>query len=74
MGILDFSHLSTEQRLDLIGELCESLEATRISVSPAQRAEIRRRVSTLNTDIAAGREARDVLADLRHTVDQCGSG
>jgi hypothetical protein len=34
-------------------------------VTAAQEAEIERRLSTLDKDIASGRDAADVLADLR---------
>jgi len=65
MTTLDFSHLSPEERIDLIGELWDSLERDAAPVTTTQKAEIRRRLLTLEEDIARGREAGEVLADLR---------
>jgi putative addiction module component (TIGR02574 family) len=63
MSKIDFSHLSQQERLDLIGELWDSLDP--LPPTPAQETEITRRLETLDTDIAAGRDATDVLAALR---------
>lgn len=40
---IDIAHLSPQERLDLIGELCESLEAEDFPISDAWRAELDRR-------------------------------
>jgi len=65
MPTIDFSHLSPEERLDLISEIWESLEADRVPLSPAQEAEIDRRLATLDEDIKQGRNADVVVTDLR---------
>ena len=58
---IDFSHLSHEERLDLIGELWDSLDPDAAFVTPAQEIEIGRRLNALDEDIAAGRnESEDV--------------
>jgi putative addiction module component (TIGR02574 family) len=63
MSKIDFSHLSQQERLDLIGELWDSLDP--VPPTPAQEAEIGRRLATLDQDIEKGRDAAEVLADLR---------
>jgi putative addiction module component (TIGR02574 family) len=65
MSRIDFSHLSTDERLDLIEALWESLNPADPPLTQAQRAELNRRLETLDEDIAAGRDADEVLADLR---------
>jgi putative addiction module component (TIGR02574 family) len=65
MAVVEFSHLSPEQRLDLIGQLWDSLTPGEAPVTHAQKAEINRRLATLDRDIEQGRDADDVLADLR---------
>jgi len=65
MPVIDFSHLSPEERLDLISEIWESLEAVDLPLTPAQEAEIDRRLATLDEDIKHGRDADVVVTDLR---------
>jgi len=65
MTTIDFSHLSPEERLDLISEIWQSLEAEHIPLTPAQEAEIDRRLATLDEDIKQGRDADVVVTDLR---------
>jgi putative addiction module component (TIGR02574 family) len=65
MSTIDFSHLSQQERLELIGELWDSLDPNAVPVTAAQKAEIDRRLATLDVDIANGRDAADVLAELR---------
>lgn len=65
MPTIDFHHLSGEQRLDRIGELCDSLDTGRTPVTPAQRVELDRRLETLDEDMTRARSAQSVLADLR---------
>jgi putative addiction module component (TIGR02574 family) len=66
MPIIDFSHLSPQERLDLIGELWDSIETEHLVLTPAQEAELDRRLTTLDEDIEHGRSADAVLADLQH--------
>ena len=65
MTTLDFSCLSQEERINLIGELCDSLDRDDLPVTAAQKAELEHRLKSLDEDIAQGREAAEVLADLR---------
>lgn len=51
MSTIDFRHLSRQQRLDLIGELCESLDSDDVPVTAAQAAELARRVATADADL-----------------------
>lgn len=64
MSIFDFSHLSTEQKLELIGDLWRSLETQDIPVSPAQMAELDRRLARLDEDIADSQDADAVFDEL----------
>ena len=66
MPSLDYSHLSTRERIDLIGEIWDSIDAETVPLSAIQEAELDRRLATLDDDIAQGKEAAEVLADLRH--------
>ena len=65
MPSVDFHHLSAQERLELIGEIWSTLEPEAVPVSDAQKLEIERRLKTLDEDIANGRDAAEVLADLR---------
>ncbi|MDG5497721.1 addiction module protein [Niveispirillum sp. BGYR6] len=51
MTVIDFSHLSPEQRLQLIGELCDSLEPENVPLSPAWKVELAQR----SRDLRAGK-------------------
>jgi putative addiction module component (TIGR02574 family) len=64
MSSFDFSHLSPQQRLDLIGELWETLDASSIVQTQAQKDELDSRLETLDEDIKHGRDADDIIADL----------
>ena len=64
MPTIDFSHLSPKQRLDLIGELWDSLDHDAVSLSEAQAAEIERRLATLDEDIKYGIDADALEAEL----------
>jgi putative addiction module component (TIGR02574 family) len=48
MSTLDIARLTVSERLDLIGELWDSLAAKEVSLSPAQEAELVRRVATFD--------------------------
>lgn len=64
MANVDFSHLTTQERLDLIGEIWDSIEVERVPVTPAQAAELDRRYATLDDDVKKGRDAFAVYDDL----------
>ncbi len=68
MPTIDFHHLSPKQRLALIGELWESLDVDAIEPTPAQKAELDRRLATLDEDIEAGRTADQVIAHLERRL------
>lgn len=64
MTILDFSHLTTEERLTLIDQLWDSLEPEAKPLTAAQTTEIDRRLKTLDEDIKHGIDAEDLEAEL----------
>ncbi len=50
MPTLDISRLSPKERLDLIGELWDSLTAEEVQLTPAQERELDRRIATFDDD------------------------
>jgi putative addiction module component (TIGR02574 family) len=48
MSTLDIAHLTVAERLDLIGELWDSLTAGDVALTPAQQGELRRRVEAFD--------------------------
>ncbi|MET4260312.1 putative addiction module component (TIGR02574 family) [Bradyrhizobium sp. S3.12.5] len=50
MATLDISRLTPKERLDLIGELWDSLSAADVTLTPAQVAELDRRLATFDAD------------------------
>ncbi|OAN42996.1 hypothetical protein A6A04_09860 [Paramagnetospirillum marisnigri] len=64
MPTLAFEHLSAEQRLALIGELWESLESPAVPVTPAQQAELDRRLESVEQDLAQAVPWEAFRADL----------
>ena len=65
MTTIDFSHLSPEERLDLISEIWQILEDEHVPLTPAQAAEIDRRLETAEEDLKTARSADVVLEELR---------
>jgi putative addiction module component (TIGR02574 family) len=65
MARVEFRHLTPQERLDLIGEIWESLEADIPPLTPAQEAELDHRLATLDEDAKTARDAADVLRDFR---------
>lgn len=65
----DFTHLSAPERLALIGELWDSLTDADVPTSPAQMAEIERRLASFEEDRAEASNWADFKADLasRHS-------
>jgi putative addiction module component (TIGR02574 family) len=61
---IDFSSLTVEQRLDLIGQIWDSLEALP-PLTPEQEAELDRRSREVDADPDAGADAAEVIARLR---------
>jgi len=64
MATIELSHLSPQERLDLIGQLWESFSEDTVPVTQAQKIEIKQRLATLDRDIEQGRDAEDIIADL----------
>jgi putative addiction module component (TIGR02574 family) len=50
MPTIDITRLSPQERLDLIGELCDSLEGEDLPLSDEQKAELDRRNSSFPGD------------------------
>jgi putative addiction module component (TIGR02574 family) len=66
---LDFSHLTPDQRLELIEALWDSLTPQEAApISPELAAELDRRVAEMETDPTSGRPWEEVLADLRKRI------
>ena len=63
---IDFSHLSVSDRLQLIGEIWDSLEAP--PESPELLAELERRSDEAARDPSAGRTWEEVKADLKRRL------
>jgi putative addiction module component (TIGR02574 family) len=51
MATLDIARLTPRERLDLIGELWDSLEPEDVTLTPAQEAELARRMQTFDEDM-----------------------
>jgi putative addiction module component (TIGR02574 family) len=64
----DFSKLSPQQRLELIGELWDSLEDELPPLEPEMLAELDRRLAEFAANPAEGRPAAEVIARVRATL------
>lgn len=64
MPILDYSHLTARERLDLIEEIWESIDADAVPLTTAQEAELARRLETFDEDIKQGTIWEDFEAEL----------
>jgi len=64
MPAIDYRHMTTMEKLDLIGEIWDSIEQDSIPLTDAQTAEIDRRLATLDKDIKHGMTAAESLALL----------
>ena len=64
MPTLDYSHLSARERLDLIGEIWESIDTASVSLTAAQEVELARRLETLEEDVLRGTTWEDFEAEL----------
>jgi putative addiction module component (TIGR02574 family) len=51
MTTQEIARLSPRERLDLIAELWDSLSPEDVTLTPAQEAEIRRRMQTFDDDV-----------------------
>jgi putative addiction module component (TIGR02574 family) len=64
MANLDISRLTPKERLDLIGELWDSLSAADVRLTPAHEAELDRRLSTFDVDRREAIPWEDIDAEL----------
>jgi len=53
MTTLDIEHMTPKERLDLIGELWDSLSPEDVSLTSAQETELARRMATFEVDSRA---------------------
>jgi putative addiction module component (TIGR02574 family) len=65
---VDPAKLSPEQRLQLIGELWDSLEDEALPLEPELLAELDRRLAELDANPSEGRPAAEVIARIRATL------
>jgi putative addiction module component (TIGR02574 family) len=65
---LDYTKLSPEQRLQLIGEIWDSLEQEALPLEPELLADLDRRLAEFDTSPAEGRPAAEVIARIRATL------
>lgn len=65
---IDFSHPSPRERLELIGELWDSLDDESLEVTPELAAELDRRLEDLRRNPHAGRPWEEVRAELRQRL------
>lgn len=65
MPAIDYRHMTTAEKLDLIGEIWDSIDQETIALTDEQAAELDRRLATLDEDIKDGRDAAEVSAELR---------
>lgn len=65
MPAIDYRHMTTAEKLDLIGEIWDSIDQETVALTDEQAAELDRRLATLDEDIKDGRDAAEVSAELR---------
>lgn len=65
MPTLDFSHLSPQERIDLIGDICDSLDGEALPLSAEWKAELDRRNATFADDRTHAIPWGDLRARLR---------
>ena len=65
MRTIDIDELTPAEKLELIGELWDSLDADDIPLSQAQMDEIDRRLATADEDAAQGKTLEQLVEGLR---------
>lgn len=65
MPTIDYSHLTTAEKLDLIGELTESVKQDTLPISPEWEAELDRRNARFDEDRGHAVPWASVKAKLR---------
>lgn len=61
---IDFSHLSSAERIQLAEDLWDSLPADALPLTRPQIAELRRRREVLRTDPNAGQDWQEALNEI----------
>jgi putative addiction module component (TIGR02574 family) len=64
MTTLEIARMTPKERLDLIGELWDSLAPEDVRLSPTQDAELQRRMATFDDDVKTASSWEKVDADL----------
>ncbi|MBB4393318.1 MULTISPECIES: addiction module protein [unclassified Bradyrhizobium] len=64
MATLDISRLTPRERLDLIGELWDSLSPADVPLTPAHEAELERRLASFDVDLRDAVPWEDIDAEL----------
>lgn len=70
MAPLDIARLTPQERLDLIGELWNSLSAEDVRLTPAQGAELARRMTCFDADAEEARPWDEIDAELSAGRDE----
>jgi putative addiction module component (TIGR02574 family) len=65
MPAIDYSHMTADEKFDLVDEILASIKPDEIQVTDAQAAEIDRRLATLDEDIKDRMTAAESLALLK---------
>jgi len=65
MAAIDYSHMTAEEKFDLVDEILASIKPEDIQLTAAQEAEIIHRLATLDEDIEEGQDGYEVLTELR---------
>ncbi len=64
MSTIDITHMTVEERLELIGELWDSLTDDDVTLTPAQDAELDYRLARFDTDRTTAVSFDEVEAKL----------
>ena len=67
MRTVDIDALTPAEKLELIGELWDSLDADHLPLTQAQKDEIDRRLATADEDASGGKTLEEILEGLRLT-------
>ena len=65
MAAIDYSRMTTSEKLDLIGEIWDSIDGGDVTLTEAQEAELDHRLALLDEHPEDGYDAFAVSAELR---------
>jgi putative addiction module component (TIGR02574 family) len=68
MTAIAIDHLSPAERLSLIEELWDSLDASEVPLTPAQRTELDHRLTTADADAKRGATWRQLKGRLKQRL------